>query len=186
MTRTIWRRGVLIAFLAVAGQSPCYAQSTEDLIKALEPGIGYSKFKQWAIENKLVFESFTKDQLTVRDFGVREGFSLRIFARFCGGDDYAGRGSSITIQQVYKDAAEALTALRDGAEILAGPPVEGRFPGQFNVRRDLPDNGPASAGIAILQESDKGSWELGLFAVRNDGKDAFLIQVIRRKEAICG
>jgi hypothetical protein len=151
-------------------------------LKNLEPGIGYAKFKQWANDNKLVFESFTKDQLTVRDTGLREGYSLRIFVRFCGGDDYAGRGSSITAQQVYAKAPEAIQAWRDGVELLGGPSVEGRFPGQYIVRRDRQDSGLPAPGLAISQESDKGSWELGLFSVEHD---AFLLQIVRRKESVC-
>jgi hypothetical protein len=133
-----------------------------------------------------VFESFTKDQLTVRDTGLREGYSLRILVRFCGGDDYAGRGSSITVQQVYSTAPDALQAWRDGLELLGGPSADGRFPGQYIVRRDRPDIGPAATGVAISQESDKGSWELGLFSVRGNQGDVFLLQILRRKESICG
>lgn len=41
------------------------------ILQRLEPGIGYTQFKQWAIQNKLVFENFTKDSMVVRDTGVR-------------------------------------------------------------------------------------------------------------------
>ena len=179
---TTSRVGFLATWLVLFLPHVCSAQSTDDLIKTLEPGIGYSKFKQWASDNKLVFESFTKDQLTVRDTGAREGYSLRIFAKFCGGDDYSGRGSAITVQQAYSNPLDALQAWRDGVELLGGPSVDGRYPGQYIVRRDRPDVSPPSAGLAISQESDKGSWELGLFAVR---RDAFLLQIVRRKESIC-
>src|SRR5271157_45332 len=134
----------LVTIFLIAAHQLCCAQTTDELLKTLEPGIGYSKFKQWASENKLVFESFTKDQLTVRDSGLRGGYSLRILVRFCGGDDYAGRGSSITVQQVYSKAPDALQAWRDGLELLGGPSVEGRFPGQYVVRRD-PTASPLSS-----------------------------------------
>jgi hypothetical protein len=156
---------------------PVAAQSIDDLIKTLEPGIGYSKFKQWVIDNKLVYESFTKDQLTVRDAGVRQGFSLRILARFCAGDDYAGRASQLTIQQLFQNPVDALMALRDASETLSGSGKEGRLLGQFGVRRDR-NEGPR--GIAILQEGEKGSWEIGLFTTPN-----FMVQIIRRRDAIC-
>ncbi len=174
---------IIIAAYPLLLPRDCVAQTADELFKALEPGIGYSKFKQWASDNKLVFESFTKDQLTVRDSGLREGYSLRIFARFCGGDDYAGRASTITTQQVYSTAGDALVAWRDGVEFLGGPSVEGRFPGQYILRRDRPDAGPAATGLAISQENDKGSWELGLFGIQ---PNAFLLQIVRRKESICG
>jgi hypothetical protein len=176
----------LVAWFIIGLHQPCLAQTTEELIKTLEPGVGYSKLKQWVSDNKLVFESFTKDQLAVRDTGLREGYSLRVLARFCGGDDYAGRASSITMQQVYSKAPDALQAWRDGLELLGGPSVEGRFPGQFIVRRDRPDIGPGATGVAISQESDKGSWELGLFSVQGDRGEVFLLQTLRRKESICG
>ena len=180
------RWATLIAFILGLACSVSFAQTTDELLKTLEPGIGYSKFKQWVSDNKVVFESFTKDQLTVRDTGLREGYSLHILVRFCGGDDYAGRGSSITVQQVYSKAPDALQAWRDGLELLGGPSVEGRFPGQFIVRRDRSDMGQAATGVAVSQENDKGSWEIGLFSVRGDREDVFLLQILRRKESICG
>ena len=74
------RCAAIIAFILVLACPASYAQTTDELLKTLEPGIGYSKFKQWVSDNKLVFESFTKDQLTVRDTGLREGYSLRILS----------------------------------------------------------------------------------------------------------
>ena len=177
------RATAFIVAWSFVGSTSIKAQTADDMLKSLEPGIGYSRFKQWATDNKMVFESFTKDQLTVRDQGVRQGFSLRIFVHFCGGDDYSGRASSLTIQQVYASAIDALVAVRNGVDQLDGPPVEARYPGQFTVRRDRPDSGATGAGIAFAQESEKGNWELGLFSVSND---AFLLQIVRRKDAICG
>ena len=76
------RWATLIAFILGLACSVSFAQTTDELLKTLEPGIGYSKFKQWVSDNKVVFESFTKDQLTVRDTGLREGYSLHILVRF--------------------------------------------------------------------------------------------------------
>ena len=155
------------------------------MLKTLEPGMGYSKFKQWVVENQLVFETFTKDQLTVRDRGLREGKPpLRIFVRFCGGDDYAGRASSITIQQYFSDPGEALATMRDSVEYLNGPSVEGKMAGTFGVRRDRGETIRVSPlrGLALIQEADKDKpgTEIGLFADSN-----FMLQIIRKKEAIC-
>jgi hypothetical protein len=49
----------------------------QQILQALEPGIGYSRFKQWAIENTLVFENFTKESLIVRDTGLRQWETTR-------------------------------------------------------------------------------------------------------------
>ncbi len=39
-----------------------YAEA-QQLLQVLEPGIGYARFKQWAVESQLLFENFTKDSL---------------------------------------------------------------------------------------------------------------------------
>src|ERR1035437_5963592 len=92
----------------------------QQILQTVEPGIGFSQFKQWAIENKLVFESFTKDSLIVRDTGITQWESIRIQVRFCGGDDYAGKASNITIQQLFEPKIDAVTMQRDYVEFLGG------------------------------------------------------------------
>src|SRR5260370_14084350 len=77
------------------------APAVSQIVETVEPGIGFSQFKQWAIEKKLVFESFTKDSLIVRDTGLNQWESIRIQVRFCGGDDYSGKASNIIIQQLF-------------------------------------------------------------------------------------
>lgn len=172
-------RGLACA-LALAAPA-ALAQTPEEVLRIVEPGVGYSRLKQWAADNRLVFESFTRDQLTLRDGGLRQGFGLRIFARFCG-EDFAGRAASVTIQQIYANPAEALVALRDAAELLGGAAVEGRLPGAYALRRDRGDAG--KGGLAVGQDggSDKGSWEAGLFV----NAAGFMLQILRRREAACG
>lgn len=172
------------AFLA----QPALAQP---ILKNLEPGMGYSQFKQWAIENKLVFEAFTKDSVIVRDVGLNQWETIRIQARFCGGDDYAGRASSLIIQQLFdatnkdstsnnSNADQILTLQRDYIEFLSGKAdSDGKLGGAFSVRRDRNDG--SGTGVAIGQDGKSGSWEVGLFR-----KDRFyMVQTVRRKEAIC-
>jgi len=82
MHKSAYRRSFLAiafyAFVSVFGSA-----SAQEILQVLEPGIGFSRFKQWAIENKLVFENFTKDSLVVRDTGLSTWESIRIQARFC-------------------------------------------------------------------------------------------------------
>jgi hypothetical protein len=158
----------------------------------LEPGIGYSQLKQWAIANKLVFEAFTKDSMVVRDVGLEAQESIRIQARFCGGDDYAGRASNIIIQQFLdatngdhsannSSADKIIAAQRDYLEFLSGKAAdsEGKFTGSFSVRRDR--NDAAGIGVAVSQDDKLGFWEVGLFR-----KDRFfLLQTVRRKDSVC-
>jgi hypothetical protein len=160
------------------------------ILQKLQPGIGYSQFKQWAIERKLVFESFTKDSMVARDTGTRVDASTRIQIRFCGGDDYSGRASNIIIQQNFFqqnfqqkiDVMHVIVKMqRDYVEFLAGKAnPDGKFPGTFNVRRDRNDG---SDGFAMSQDTDKdkGFWEVGLF---KRGETAML-QTVRRKDSIC-
>jgi len=177
--------------LAIAGilLGAYYSKAqTQDILKKVEPGIGYSQFKQWAIDNQLVFEGFTKDSMIVRDTGMRSSQSIRIQIRFCGGDDYSGRASTINIQQRFQPQPKieallaAVTTQRDYVEFLAGKAdPEGKFSGVFNVRRDQ-KNG--SDGLAIIQDTDKdkGHWEVGLF---KSSETELLLQTIRRKDSIC-
>jgi hypothetical protein len=178
---------VLGALLAL-GAPAAIAQS---LLKMLEPGIGYSQFKQWAIENKLVFEAFTKDSMIVRDASLNQWESIRIQARFCGGDDYAGRATNLIIQQFFdatnKDSSsnnsgadQIVATQRDYIEFLSGKAEsDGKLSGAFSLRRDRNDG--TGTGLAIGQEGKAGFWEVGLFR-----KDRFyLLQTVRRKEAVC-
>jgi len=106
----------------------------QQILQVLEPGIGYARFKQWAVENQLVFENFTKDSLVVRDTGLRQWETIRIQARFCGGDDYSGKASNIVIQQLFDPKKmDVLPVQRDYVEFLAGKAnVDGKLPGSFS------------------------------------------------------
>lgn len=154
------------------------------ILQTVEPGIGFSQFKQWAIEHKLVFESFTKDALIVRDTGMQQWESVRIQVRFCGGDDYSGKASNIIIQQLFNPKIDAVTLQRDYVEFLSGKAaVDGKIPGTFSIRRDRNDG--SGDGIAMSQEGHAGFWEVGLFK-KTDGKNDFaLLQTVRRRESIC-
>jgi hypothetical protein len=150
------------------------------LLQTVEPGIGFSQFKQWAIERKLVFESFTKDALIVRDTGMQQLESVRIQVRFCGGDDYSGKASNIIIQQLFNSKIDAVVLQRDYVEFLSGKAAaDGKIPGTFSVRRDRNDG--SGDGIAINQEGKAGFWEVGLFRKA----EGALIQTVRRKDAVC-
>jgi hypothetical protein len=164
---------------------PILAADAQQILQVLEPGIGFSRFKQWAIENQLVFENFTKDSLIVRDSGLKTWESIRVQARFCAGDDYGGKASNITIQQLFKPEIDAVLIQRDYVEFLAGKPSgEGKFSGNFTARRDRKDgNGD---GIAIGQDAgEKGYWEVGLFKRADDVHTFAMIQTIRRRDSIC-
>jgi hypothetical protein len=112
-----WRVFSLASFLVCMSIVTAHA---EQMLQVLEPGMGYSRFKQWAIENNLVFENFTKDSLVVRDTGLQVWESIRIQARFCAGDDYSGKASSLVIQQIFKPEIDAVVTQRDYVEFLAG------------------------------------------------------------------
>jgi hypothetical protein len=145
---SIVRQVVLILLLFVVAQTPARAQT---ILKTLEPGIAYSQFKQWAIESKFVFEGFTKDSMLVRDSAAQDSHFTRIQIRFCGGDDYAGRASNITIQQLFDATGESSSSnssnadkliqmQRDYIEYLSGAAdTDGKFTGNFSVRRDHND-----------------------------------------------
>ena len=156
----------------------------QQILQVLEPGIGYARFKQWAVENQLVFENFTKDSLVVRDTGLRQWQTIHIQVRFCGGDDYSGRASNIVIQQFFEPKIDAVTLQRDYVEFLAGKAnADGKFPGSFSGRRDRKDG---TDGLAFSQEGEKGFWEVGLF-MKPESKDIkfALLQTIRRRESVC-
>jgi len=171
--------------IIVALTQPSLAQiPPTQFLQTVEPGIGFSQFKQWAIEHKLVFESFTKDSLIVRDTGMQQWESVRIQARFCGGDDYSGKASNIIIQQLFNPKIDAVTLQRDYIEFLSGKAAaDGKISGTFSIRRDRNDG--SGEGIAMSQEGKAGFWEVGLFK-KTDGKSDFaLIQTIRRRDSIC-
>jgi hypothetical protein len=182
------RRLALAFFVFSLQASATHAQA---ILKSLEPGVGYSQFKQWAIENKLVFEAFTKDSMVVRDVGLQQWESIRIQARFCGGDDYAGRASNIIIQQLIdateggsstnnSNADKLISTQRDYIEFLSGKAdSDGKFTGSFSARRDRNDG--VGIGTAFSQEGKSGFWEVGIF--RKD--HFFLLQTIRRKDSVC-
>jgi hypothetical protein len=106
--------------------------AAQELLKAIEPGTGYSRLKQWAVEHGLVFEKFTKDTLVIlgsyRENDDTKPYGSHLLARFCAGDDYSGRAYSITLQQVadidnQRDAIpvhEIFTKHRKYIDVLAG------------------------------------------------------------------
>jgi hypothetical protein len=180
-----------LGFMLVAGialQSPAKG---ETILKTLEPGIGYSQFKQWVIENKMLFENFTKDSMLVRDEAPHDHQFMRIQIRFCGGDDYAGRASNISIQQLFDATSESgssnnsnadklIQMQRDYIEYLSGAAdPDGKFAGNFSVRRDHNDG--SGFGTAVSQDGKAGFWEVGLFR----RGVVFLLQTTRRKDSVC-
>lgn len=167
---------ICFGFFLIAGQS-----QAASLLEQIKPGMGYSQFKQWVIENKLVFENFTKDSITVRDVGVEYQENSRINIRFCGGDDYAGRATQITIQQYLPEVSSALTVQRQYIEQLGGAFNDKNIlPVPLQARRS-PNN--ATDGLAFSYEKDRESWEVGLFTT--DRKNPLMLQTILRKESVC-
>jgi hypothetical protein len=185
---SIVRRLALTLLVGVCLQTSAKA---ETILKTLEPGIGYSQFKQWAITNKLLFENFTKDSMLVRDESPHDSQFMRIQIRFCGGDDYAGRASNITIQQLFDATSESgssnnanadklVQMQRDYIEYLSGAAdADGKFAGNFSVRRDHNDG--SGVGTAVSQDGKAGFWEVGLF---RKGV-VYLLQTTRRKDSVC-
>ena len=168
---------VLLAHLSLAG-----AQA-QQILQVLEPGIGYARFKQWTVESKLVFENFTKDSLVVRDAGLKTWETIRVQARFCGGDDYSGKASNIIIQQLFEPKIDVVTMQRDYMEFLAGKAnVDGKLPSTFSGRRDRRDG---TEGLAFSQEGEKGFWEVGLFVKPESNAKFALLQTIRRRDTVC-
>ena len=147
---------------------PIPRTEAQQILQVLEPGIGFARFKQWAVDSQLVFENFTKDSLVVRDTGLRSWTTIRIQTRFCGGDDYSGKASNIVIQQFFEPKIDVVTMQRDYVEFLAGKAnVDGKLPGTFSGRRDRKDG---TDGLAFSQEGEKGFWEVGLF-MKPESKD---------------
>jgi hypothetical protein len=184
----VWAKGAFLSFLIMM----IFTQhlNAQQILQTIEPGIGFSQFKQWAIENKLVFESFTKDSLVVRDTGIKQWESIRIQVRFCGGDDYAGKASNITIQQLFEPTIDVITIQRDYVEFLSGKAAsDGKMPGTFSVRRDRNDG--TGEGIAVDQEGKTGFWEVGLFkrqidSLNKSGKNQLaMLQTVRRRDSVC-
>jgi hypothetical protein len=160
----------------------------QELLKAIEPGTGYSRMKQWAIEHGLVFENFTKDSLVIggqfQEKGDSLTYSVHILSKFCAGDDYAGRAYSTTLQQFaqtgLKDTLQQVFEKhKQYIETLAGKPLEeGRFPGDYKLRQSrIPDQ----KGIAVAFSSGQGDWELGVFL----REPYLMIQVLRSKDELC-
>lgn len=182
-TRSYFTVVIQLIVLLWAGPSPA-----QELIKIIEPGTGYSRLKQWAIEKKLVFENFTKDTLVIRgdfrDTGHKE-YSVRLLVRFCAGDDYGGRAFNATLQEFVEldakaeNVQDAFAKERKYIDLLAGKSAEdGRFDGDYKVRRERLDG---LKGIAVGRSSEQGSWEVGLFA-----ENRFLVlQTSRSKDDLC-
>jgi hypothetical protein len=171
MPRLSTRRSLSVAMLTIFLETGLSSiAGAQQILQVLEPGIGYSRFKQWAIENKLLFENFTKDSLVVRDTGLKVWETIRIQTCFCGGDDYSGKASSIFIQQLFEPKIDAVSVQRDYVEFLAGKAnADGKFPGTFSGRRDRKDG---NDGLAFSQEGEKGYWEVGLFELKAVDKNS--------------
>ena len=89
--------------------------------------------------------------------------------------------------KTQRDYVEFLVSKADPEGKSKADP-EGKFPGAFSVRRDKKDG---SDGLAVIQDTDKGYWEVGLFKTGrsltpNDKPQPIaLLNTIRRKESIC-
>jgi hypothetical protein len=175
--------GALLVSMALL--APAHGQ---ELLKAIEPGTGYSRMKQWAIDHRLVFENFTKDSLVIsgefQESGDTAPYAVRMLSRFCAGDDYAGREYNATLQQILdtrnpKAIAQIFQKHRQYVEALAGKPSDdGRFAGEYKLRRERT---PDQKGVAVGFSSDKDTWELGLFS-----QEPYLtIQVVRSRDDLC-
>jgi hypothetical protein len=177
--------------LGWAGLAICIAigrpAHSQELLKAIEPGTGYSRMKQWAIEHELVFENFTKDSLVIKGEFHESGdaivYGVRILSRFCAGDDYAGRAYNSTLQQFARVETKTIESMfekhRQYVEALAGkPPDDGRFSGDYKLRKERTTD---QRGIAVGSSSAQRSWDLGVFL-----RDPYLtIQVMRSKDELC-
>jgi hypothetical protein len=187
MVSTCYRKfiGSAFAISFVITMAPAHGQ---ELLKAIEPGTGYSRMKQWAIEHELVFENFTKDSLVISGQFLEQGetssYGVRIVAKFCAGDDYSGRAYNTTLQQVLRTGdSGALEKIFEKhgqyVEALAGKPSEeGRFSGDYKLRRSrLSDQ----RGVSIGLSSAQGDWELGMFL----REPYLMLQVLRGKDELC-
>jgi hypothetical protein len=197
MRNGTWRFWKAIAYfllvtIPLIGSSRPRAQ---ELLKAIEPGTGYSRLKQWAIEHRLVFENFTKDTLVIlgpfQESGDADPYLINILSRFCAGDDYAGRAFSIILQQKIEfnqrgdrvirgdRLVEVFGKYRTYIDALAGKSSEdGRFTGDYKMRRERMNE---LKGIAVGATSEQGGWEVGLFS----HPSFLLIQVTRSKDELC-
>jgi hypothetical protein len=173
-------------FILIAAAVYGTAATAQETIQLLEPGIGYSRLKKWAIDSEFVFENYTKDTIVVRNTGKDKIPNIIVFAHFCAGDDYSGKANNIVIQENFPNEASqasadgsvaALTKQRRYMEILAGPPQEGKFKGTFTIRPERKD----ATGLGIQGESEKGKWEIGVFLYQHYTQ----LQVTRNKDSIC-
>jgi hypothetical protein len=160
--------------------------TAQEAIQVLEPGIGYSRLKQWALNSNLVFENYTKDTIIIRDNGIAFIPTIKVFAHFCAGDDYAGKANNIIIQENFSEgpsegSREALKKERRYIEFLAGAPQDEKFKGSYNIRPERKDSTSGAPGISIQGESEKGKWEVGVFLYANYTQ----LQIIRNKDALC-
>jgi hypothetical protein len=163
----------------------------QELLKAIEPGTGYSRMKQWAIDHDLLFENFTKDSLVIsgqfQEAGDAIVYQVHLLSKFCAGDDYAGRAYSTALQQIVRTDSKGddrslqqiFEKHRQYVEALAGKPSEeGRFPGDYKLRRERVTE---QRGVAVGYSSAQGDWELGMFF----REPYLMIQVLRSKDELC-
>src|SRR5215216_1193142 len=91
----LWKKTAYAALITIPVIWPTSGARAQEFLKAIEPGTGYSRMKQWSIEHGLVFENFTKDNLVIlgrfKESDDSERYSIKILSKFCAGDDYAGR-----------------------------------------------------------------------------------------------
>jgi hypothetical protein len=179
-------------FILLAAAVYNTAATAQEPIQLLEPGIGYSRLKKWAIDSNLVFENYTKDTIVIRDNGMTFIPNIKVFAHFCAGDDYAGKANNIVLQENFttqgsagesssEGSREALKKERRYIELLAGAPQDEKFKGNYSMRPERKDSTSGAPGISIQGESDKGKWEVGVFLYQNYTQ----LQVIRNKDALC-
>jgi hypothetical protein len=173
-----------LILIAAAVYAP--AAIAQEPIQILEPGIGYSRLKKWAIDSKLVFENYTKDLIVIRDNAMGFVPSVSVFAHFCAGDDYAGKANNIIIQENFTNQGSAIEGSREALEkerryieLLAGAPQYEKFKGNYFIRPEKKDS--TGHGVSIQGESEKGKWEIGIFLYQNYTQ----VQVIRNKDALC-
>jgi hypothetical protein len=124
-------------FILIATAVYSTAVAAQEPIQLLEPGIGYSRLKKWAIDSKLVFENYSKDTIVIRNNEPDSIPNLYVFAHFSAGDDYAGKANNIFIQDNFPTqssqdgSTEALKKERRYIEFLAGTPEDGKFKGNY-------------------------------------------------------
>jgi hypothetical protein len=191
-------RKALGSALLLASMMLVFPAHGQELLKAIEPGTGYSRMKQWAIEHDLSFENFTKDSLIItgpfQETGDSIAYGVRIISKFCAGDDYSGRAYNTTLQQSARvDSSGTATRMDSGTKTLsqvfqkhqqyvvalAGKASEeGRFAGDFKLRRS---RAPDQQGVAVGLSSPQGDWELGVFF----REPYLMIQVVRTKDELC-